>query len=210
MATIMQQPQPIQPPLWFPLSTVSASKAMVDITNITGNFKDMDCKYAQSLLMNLMRQNSRGRYETVGYIPAPPSTMNQSQEIIKQVIGKDGCYFKKTTENCGIDFIYYDQEHEAFMFWGATNFTVTNAMKIIRNRICRITTKQFAKPRAAQTVTYMQFDADGEHLDPEETQEIIITKTELDINELSSRVNAISVAPKEEYEFRDEYGIVCI
>jgi len=192
MATIMQtqqqQPQKdVRPPLRFPLSIVPVTKALADIKHITGNFKDMDYEYVQTLLSNLMAQSSRWMYESVGYIPAPPSTMPKSLDIIKQVIGKDGCYFKQTTENCGIDLIYYDQEQEVFMFWGPTRVTVTNAMNIIRSRICRTISKVFPRPpivRIApvpiETKEYLRFDqfmalnADNEPFNPNETRETII------------------------------------
>jgi len=194
MATIIQQQQQpqqqqkdVRPPLRFPLSIVPVTKALADIKHITGNFKDMDYEYVQTLLSNLMAQSSRWMYESVGYIPAPPSTMPKSLDIIKQVIGKDGCYFKQTTENCGIDLIYYDQEQEVFMFWGPTRVTVTNAMNIIRSRICRTISKVFPRPPIVRiapvpivTKEYLRFDqfmalnADNEPFNPNETRETII------------------------------------
>ena len=235
MNTIMQQTQTqdqqqaVLPPMRFPLSVVPASKATADIKHITGNFKDMDYKYVQTLLTNLMAQASRWMYETVGYIPAPPATMPKSREIIKQVIGKDGCYFKKTTENCGIDFIYYDQEHEVFMFWGPSHFTVTNAMKIIRSRICRTISKEFPRPIApapialVETKEYMRFDefmalnADNEPFNPNETRETVIYDL-YDINEkdegavdptdLFARLSALEIITGDKYY--DKYGVVCV
>jgi len=233
MATIMQQQQPqqkdVQPPLRFPLSTVPVTKAMADIKHITGNFKDMDYKYVQTLLTNLMAQSSRWMYESVGYIPAPPATMPKSLDIIKQVIGKDGCYFKQTTENCGIDLIYYDQEQEVFMFWGPTRVTVTNAMKIIRSRICRTISKEFPRPivRIApvpiETKEYLRFDqfmelnADNEPFNPNETRETVIydlyekndDEVAVDPIDLFDLLSALKL-DKDDDKFRDQYGVECV
>ena len=242
MATIIQQQQQqkdVRPPLRFPLSTVPVNKALADIKHITGNFKDMDYKYVQTLLSNLMAQASRWMYENVGYIPAPPSTMPKSLDIIKQVIGKDGCYFKQTTENCGIDLIYYDQELEVFMFWGPTRVTVTNAMQIIRSRICRTISKVFPRPivRVApiETKEYLRFDqfmelnADNEPFNPNDlfarlsslkldTDSRTPDEVETDREEeewFQSRPLRYKGASKysmknDDDKFRDQYGVECV
>jgi hypothetical protein len=138
------------PPTWFRQSVVSADKALYDIHMMTDNLKNVDPYYAYRLSTNLSwRAKSNQNYEVVGYIPAPPSTIDPNREIIKQIIGKDGCYFKQTTENCDIDFIYYDNLTENFVFWGSSQFNTANAMKIIRSRICRTITKHFGKVAVA-------------------------------------------------------------
>lgn len=149
-AIMSQQPMPVAPPSWVDLSFVPAGQALSDITFITNNFKNVDNAYAQAL-WHMMRDLAWHRkWVTVGYIPAPPAAIDLNREIIKQIIGQDGCYFKMTTENCGIDFIYYDQERELILFWGPSKFTVSNAMKIIRSRICRIIAKQRARPSVSK------------------------------------------------------------
>jgi hypothetical protein len=134
----------IAPTMCFDLSIVPAKQALRDIINMTGNFKDIDYNYATELKANLTEKEFAYKHEIFGYILSPPALIKGNREIIKQVIGKDGCYFKQTTENCGIDFIYYDQEHEMFMFWGPSKITVNNAMKIINSRIGRTIAKQSA------------------------------------------------------------------
>ena len=152
------------PPAWFRQSVVPADKALYDINMITDNLKNVDSYYAYRLSTNLQwRAKSNQNYEVVGYIPAPPSIIDPKREILKQIIGKDGCYFKQTTENCDIDFIYYDNLSENFVFWGSSQFNTTNAMKIIRSRICRTIAKHFGKVAAPTATKYV---SKKENVDP--------------------------------------------
>jgi hypothetical protein len=65
-----------------------------------------------------------------GYIPAPPI-----EQIVKQVIGAKGYFFKMTTVVAGVHFIWHDTEANMFLFWGPSTFKVVKAMNSIRWRI---------------------------------------------------------------------------
>lgn len=191
------------PPTWFDLSIVPVAQAMRDIKNVTANSKDVENNYTKSMLNNMKREDALKKYKTFGYIPAPPGSMNNNEEIIKQIIGKDGCYFKKTTENCNIDFIYYNQKEELFMFWGQSVYTVTNAMKIIRSRICRTIAKHLSK--RIENKQYLRYDEDmeitpeNEPIDPNETREKVVyelyekNEEAVDSNELFNRLISLSL-----------------
>ena len=58
-------------------------------------------------------------------------------DIMKQVIGKDGCYFKKTTENTGVEYIWYDIDEKTINIWGKLENTL-NSTTIIEGRLYRI------------------------------------------------------------------------
>ncbi len=58
-----------------------------------------------------------------------------SEDCLKQVIGKDGCYFKLTTENYDIDFIWHDRENHKIKFWGPVANSIKNAFEHIDYRI---------------------------------------------------------------------------
>ena len=58
-------------------------------------------------------------------------------DIMKQVIGKDGCYFKKTTENTGIEYIWYDMDGKTINIWGKLDNTL-NSTTIIEGRLYRV------------------------------------------------------------------------
>ena len=140
-------PSPILPPDWFVLSTAHVYKALADIASLTNDFSTVEPNYASALIYDLRMRALSYYCNTVvfGFIPGPPITMDPNQEITRQIIGRDGCYLKQTTENCGVDFIYYDYVSNEFMFWGSSRQGVVNAMKIIRSRICRTIEKNARK-----------------------------------------------------------------
>lgn len=60
---------------------------------------------------------------------------NVSTDSIKQVIGKDGCYFKLTTENYDLDFIWHDRNNQKILVWGPISNNIINALQQINFRI---------------------------------------------------------------------------
>lgn len=58
-------------------------------------------------------------------------------DIMKQVIGKEGCYFKITTENTNVDYIWYDMDDKTIKIWGELEKTI-NAATIIEGRLYKI------------------------------------------------------------------------
>jgi hypothetical protein len=49
-------------------------------------------------------------------------------------IGADGCYFKKTTENSGCEYIWYDKNRNVVEIWGKEP-TLQLAIEILKKRI---------------------------------------------------------------------------
>ena len=58
-------------------------------------------------------------------------------DVLKQVIGKDGCYFILTTENCDIDFIWHNRKTKNIEFWGPKD-NIQRAINEIQYRINKI------------------------------------------------------------------------
>ena len=58
-------------------------------------------------------------------------------DVMKRVVGRGGCYFKRTTLECDIDFIWHDREKNEIEFWGPKN-KINHAMNIIESRIDKI------------------------------------------------------------------------
>jgi len=56
-------------------------------------------------------------------------------DVMKQVIGRDGYYFKLTTENNMLDFIWHDMQSKSVFFWGASQGDINRAVGIIKSRI---------------------------------------------------------------------------
>ena len=53
--------------------------------------------------------------------------------IIGEIIGKEGCYFKLTTENTNVDFIWYDDCEQKIFIWGGQEET-KKALDILNHR----------------------------------------------------------------------------
>ena len=62
-----------------------------------------------------------------------------SEDQIKQIIGKNGCYFKITTEATDTDFIWHNMDRKVFEFWGPYN-NIFHAVSAINYRIQKYTT----------------------------------------------------------------------
>ena len=61
---------------------------------------------------------------------------NVTETTLKQVIGKDGCYFILTTNNYGLDFIWYNKDTKKIEIWGPIN-NVKKGWREINKRIVR-------------------------------------------------------------------------
>lgn len=93
------------------------------------------CEFVLSLNEILLQRNRIGKPTIFGYLPAPVSVT-----IIKQIIGDDGYYFKRTTSECDVDFIWHDRKNNMFLFWAQNNFRISRAMNAIRWRSNKIMT----------------------------------------------------------------------
>ena len=60
-----------------------------------------------------------------------------SNDVIKQVIGKGGCYFILTTTKQDLDFIWHNAEKKEFEFWGPKD-NIVNGINEINYRITKI------------------------------------------------------------------------
>ena len=72
----------------------------------------------------------------LGVIDAP-----KDSDIMKQVIGRNGCYFIRTTQECDIDFIWHDRNTNKIEFWGPRE-NLTYGINAIEYRIKKITKSQ--------------------------------------------------------------------
>ena len=94
------------------------------------------------------------------HIPAPANS-----DITRQVIGLNGYYFKLTTTNTGIDFIWHDRENHIFLFWGQNNYRVTRALNAIRRRIQNVTERYEKNKAQAQAQAHEGAAVQGEEDD---------------------------------------------
>jgi hypothetical protein len=110
------------------LFEINSNQMYVSIRYLTNNFTMLDCDFAFKLIDRIKSR----QIVTYGYLVAPPQL-----DIVKQVIGKDGCYLKLTTINTGVDFIWHDRGINTFLFWGEKP-SVAHAIQIIQLRIEKI------------------------------------------------------------------------
>jgi len=66
------------------------------------------------------------------------SDLEESQ--LKQIIGKNGCYFIMTTHNYNLDFLWYNGVSKCIEFWGPQK-NINGGMQEIQRRINRFKTK---------------------------------------------------------------------
>ena len=78
------------------------------------------------------KMSSHDAKETIYY-----DTINadSSSDIMKQVVGKGGHYFKLTTLNFNVEFIWYDKIKNKIEFWGYAKDDIENAKQLIAMRI---------------------------------------------------------------------------
>ena len=68
----------------------------------------------------------------------PPNTHYTQTTLPEHInpgvfIGKDGCYFKKTTERSGAEYIWYNDHNRVIEIWGSES-AVPIAKEILENR----------------------------------------------------------------------------
>ena len=129
--------------VFYKLEKLEAEKALEDIRVITKDFSTelgLTPEFTEALKTRI---NTRG-YSFQGFLYAP-----KEADVTKQVIGKGGCYFHKTTADCDIDFIWHNRETGQFLFWG-DKANLIHAMDIIRTRIQNKNDEFYANRREQQ------------------------------------------------------------
>ena len=129
----------IVPPMRYRLSKLTQEETLIQIGNLTRGFYDLPVEVA-TWIQNDVRSRE---FSSFGYIPAPPDA-----ELVKQIIGLDGCYFKLTTSTHRVDFIWHDRAKNEFQFLGEYQCCI-RAMNAIRYRICKYVDGARAKAMAS-------------------------------------------------------------
>ncbi len=120
------------PKMYFKFTEFNSQDALAQINQLTNNFDPqygISPEFIESLTNKLTQQPSV--FQGFLYAPTDPN-------ITRQVIGKGGCYFHMTTQNCAIHFIWHDRNSNKFLFWG-DKFPLIKAMNIIHSRIRKYT-----------------------------------------------------------------------
>jgi len=103
-----------------------------EICSVTNNleFLSPDFKYKMLKFICQERLNGSSIY---GEYPTP-----QDAATAEQINGKSGYFLKKTTEAANIYLIWYNRNRKMYMFWGATEREVRDAINRIRKRILKM------------------------------------------------------------------------
>ena len=112
---------------WFNLTVGNPKQVLSHIGYLTNNFTMINGEFRQWLINRVLYRP----YTTFGILDAPIDS-----DVAKQVIGHEGFYFKLTTSNTNVDFIWHDRTQNKFLFWGP-KYNVIQAMKIIQSRISK-------------------------------------------------------------------------
>jgi hypothetical protein len=125
-------PCPVQlPPINNDLISVNSFMALNHIKNLAPN---VSSDFMLEMYNKFIERYSKGLPTVFSFIQAPSDV-----GIVQQVIGAGGHYFKLTTINTGVDFIWHDRTQNVFLFWGPNNYRVTRALNAISWRIRKIT-----------------------------------------------------------------------
>ena len=123
--------------MYYKLTNLSPAAIHQEISNLTDNFNSdlhLSPEFVTSLQQDL---NSNTNQLFRGFLNTPK---NDDGTIMKQVIGKEGCYFHMTTQNTKSMFIWHDRDNYKVYIWGE-KFPVINSLKIIQQRIKNISQK---------------------------------------------------------------------
>lgn len=124
----MSSQAPQQPKIYFKFTPLDAETALNEISTYTNDFDPIykiSAEFKETLTNSINSRDTTLR----GFLNVP-----ENPDIIRQVIGKGGCYFHMTTSNTGIDFIWHDRSANKFFFWG-TKYPLIRAMNIISKRL---------------------------------------------------------------------------
>lgn len=121
---------------YWKLESFSNLDVIEQIKNLTNDFKNLDDNFVNTLKKNLEDEEIVFR----GFIKPP-----KDSDIVKQVIGKNGKWFKKTTLDCKIHFIWHDYDTQIFYLWGQ-KYPLIKALNRLWYR-CKDQTKKFLLKR---------------------------------------------------------------
>ena len=116
------------PKMFYKIIPKNSKVVYNEIRERTNNFNDIkNPEFKTKLLESLEDRNAIIHY---GFL-----NESTSLDVNKQVVGKDGCYMNKTTENNNCLFIWHNRSTHQFEFWAKNKPDTIHAMDAIRYRI---------------------------------------------------------------------------
>jgi hypothetical protein len=122
-------------PIRYRLKKLTQVQTIMQISNLTRGFYDLSASSA-----DWIQRDVRSReFSSLGSIEAPTS-----RELCDKIIGDQDYFLKLTTKNHNVDFIYYDDRANEFLFWGEYQCCI-RAMNELRYRVLKITGREDKK-----------------------------------------------------------------
>ena len=98
------------------------------VNDIVSNAPAVDPQLMDHIRLRLQNSPTQLAYRTS--IPAP-----QSVDAIRRIIGRNGCYFKMTTQNFGLFFVWHSRSTNHFHLWGPDIHNLNGAVELLNHRI---------------------------------------------------------------------------
>tara|TARA_B100000405_G_scaffold174294_1_gene121909 strand:+ start:779 stop:1135 length:357 start_codon:yes stop_codon:yes gene_type:complete len=98
------------------------------VNDIITNAPGVDSQLMDDLRLRIQNSPTQLAYRTS--IQAP-----QSVDAIRRIIGRNGCYFKMTTENFGLFFVWHSRSTNHFHLWGPNIDNLNGAIEVLNHRI---------------------------------------------------------------------------
>ena len=92
--------------------------------------EDLQDHFKNNLSLKLKDMIEKNQEVFKGFLYEP-----KDSEVTKQVIGRKGHYFYKTTELCNILYIWHNIEEKKFIFWSDNRQNIIQALNQIKYRI---------------------------------------------------------------------------
>ena len=183
----------ILPPVTYDITIIKGKKAYRDISRLSKQFNDITDK---NFIKNINQTLSENKDVYIGYIPAPPTSVSFSNELISRVSGYEDEWFQTVIETTRIHYAMYDKNTHCFLFWAPTHKQLVKALSATRWRVIA-----FLNDIRGRNAPLIELYADQqEEADNEEDSEFYEDKAEF--NEESSEYKT---QPDYDYEPDPDY-----
>ena len=108
-----------------------SSHPIEEICDVTQYLALLPEEFKYDMLKFICQEGLKGPSIYCEY-PAPPN-----DETVERINGKGGYFLKKTAEETNIYLVWYNRKRRVYMFWGALEKEVRDAMNRLRGRIVK-------------------------------------------------------------------------
>jgi hypothetical protein len=113
----------------FPLKKQTSQESIQEIYALTNG--KINLQYVAVMLESIQKR----KHTWFSFIDAP-----LHEELLKQIIGKDGVHFKNFTSKYGVDLIWHNRVSNRFLLWGP-KMELISALHALKRQIKRFAIK---------------------------------------------------------------------